>query len=107
MAKTKTPKSKQRHRVRGKTCIFCGPTDAKITNEHIWPQWISELFYKKPKKNQYRVVRASAHTTGLAVMRRTFHSADLDSRVKVVCEPCNTTWMSDLENTHAKPLLSP
>jgi len=22
-------------------CIFCGPTDNKITKEHVWPMWIA------------------------------------------------------------------
>ena len=31
----------------------------------------------------------------------------LDWKAKVVCEPCNNTWMSELENKHAKPAMTP
>lgn len=33
-------------------------------------------------------------------------SSDLDWRAKVVCKECNNTWMSDIENRHAKPALT-
>jgi len=31
----------------------------------------------------------------------------MDWKVRVVCEKCNNTWMSDIEHNHAKPVLTP
>jgi hypothetical protein len=28
-------------------CFFCGPTENKITEEHVWPFWVSELLRGK------------------------------------------------------------
>lgn len=33
-------------------------------------------------------------------------SERLDWKAKVVCEKCNNTWMSDIENNHAKPAVT-
>lgn len=34
-------------------------------------------------------------------------SATLDWTLKVVCETCNSTWMSEIENNHALPAMKP
>lgn len=39
-----------------------------------------------------------------AVVRK---AATLDWTLKVVCEKCNNTWMSDIENDHAMPVMTP
>jgi hypothetical protein len=36
-----------------------------------------------------------------------FNSRTLDWTAKVVCLGCNTTWMSAIENEHAKPVMTP
>ena len=28
-------------------CFFCGPTENRITEEHVWPLWVSELLRGK------------------------------------------------------------
>jgi hypothetical protein len=28
-------------------CFVCGPTENKITEEHVWPFWVSELLRGK------------------------------------------------------------
>jgi hypothetical protein len=95
------PETKQRR------CIFCGPTKEKISGEHLWPLWVSDLFHKRPKPNQYSVVRARANVGDTKWDRGTFRSSRLDQRVNDVCERCNNGWMSDLENRYAKPVLTP
>jgi hypothetical protein len=37
---------------------------------------------------------------------RSWHAPNLNMTAKVVCKKCNETWMSDLENVHAKPAMS-
>jgi hypothetical protein len=36
-----------------------------------------------------------------------WHWNSLDFKASVVCKKCNETWMSDIENRHAKPVLTP
>lgn len=36
-----------------------------------------------------------------------FRKTNLDWTAKVVCKPCNITWMSNIENNHAKPTMTP
>jgi len=38
---------------------------------------------------------------------REFKSKELDWKARVVCETCNNTWMSDLENNYAQPAITP
>jgi hypothetical protein len=102
---TKTGETKEV--VQSRTCIFCGPTSAKITGEHCWPAWISELFYKKPKPDQYRVIRATNFIRTGDKQQKEYSRASFNERVNVVCKTCNEGWMSDLENDHAKPLIAP
>lgn len=42
---------------------------------------------------------------GQIIVDRTANT--LDWKAKVVCESCNNTWMSELENKHAKPAMTP
>jgi hypothetical protein len=37
---------------------------------------------------------------------KSWSSSQLDWKAKVVCEPCNNTWMSKIESDHAKPALA-
>jgi hypothetical protein len=37
---------------------------------------------------------------------RNWFGSDLDVKAKVVCEPCNNTWMSQIEERHAKPAMT-
>jgi hypothetical protein len=38
---------------------------------------------------------------------KSFQSDSMDWKVRVVCEKCNNTWMSDIEHNHANPVLTP
>lgn len=66
-------------------CPFCDSTD--LTDEHVWPDWYSKYLQAR-----------GATPTGDGVRR-----GQIDIKVRV-CNPCNTRWMSVLENDNS-PLL--
>ncbi len=78
-----------------KECAFC-PHTAKLSAEHIVSDWINDLF---PGKKKFSLKTAQGVDTE-------WTSNSLDWRAKVVCETCNNTWMSEIENNHAKPALT-
>jgi hypothetical protein len=77
-------------------CAFC-PSTAKLSAEHIWSEWIGAL---QPGKKLLRYYDADGK------LARSWVKNQLDWTAKVVCEDCNNTWMSRIENDHAKPALS-
>ncbi len=89
------------------TCIFCGePFGAgrKSSREHIWPEWMHELL---PEQAPAMLTRGSTGT-GLPNLEQLPMGGLLQKKVKprVVCQPCNNGWMSELE-TATKPILRP
>jgi hypothetical protein len=95
--------------VRGRTtCIFCGgASGTSITKEHVFPDWLRELFPRSP---------LHVHTHGITTwgvgsrpgapvtVRRPKQGHVTTRQVRVVCTKCNNEWLSGLE-TRAKPLL--
>jgi hypothetical protein len=79
-----------------KECAFC-PNTAGLSLEHVVSDWMNELFVGPVK----------ARMADSAGFLREWSSAQLDWTVKVVCEPCNNGWMSDIEGKHAKPVMTP
>ncbi len=81
-----------------KRCVFCGASDAKISNEHAWPNWIRSLFPPTPTT-----------IIGTRPSKRpiTFYPRpdDMGVTVNAVCKPCNEGWMEDLE-TEVRPFLT-
>lgn len=81
-------------------CAFCTAT-SDITGEHIWSDWMSKFFPgKKTFSNRiadFRQNRVTGH--------RIWNSPKLDWKAKVVCATCNNTWMSQIEEQHAKPAM--
>ena len=77
-------------------CAFCSH-EGKLSAEHLTAKWMRELF---PGKKT-----VSYSTTGGT--NREYSCEELDWKAKVVCDTCNNTWMSDIENEHAKPVLTP
>jgi hypothetical protein len=81
---------------KGRECAFC-PNTAKLSREHVISNWINGLFPGGWKgKFTDRYGQASD-----------WESQRLDWTAKVVCESCNNTWMSDIEEFHAKPTMTP
>ena len=79
-----------------KECAFC-PHTAKLSLEHVVSVWMNELFVGPVK----------AKITDSTGLLQEWTSPGLDWTARVVCEPCNNTWMSDIESTHAMPVMTP
>lgn len=77
-------------------CAFC-MKQAKMSGEHIHSDWMNTVM-PGPWKREINSSEG-IHTA--------HDSPQLNWKVKVVCEPCNNGWMSNLENKHAKPVLTP
>lgn len=69
-------------------CAFCASTDS-LTGEHVWSDWAGQILGER----EYRFVRRES-----ADIVRTWRSRKLDSKANVVCERCNSGWMSELES---------
>lgn len=78
-----------------KECAFCLNT-AKLTAEHLWPNWMNDLF---PSKKRFKTKNEKGEIV------REWSSDKLDWKARVVCETCNNTWMSDIES-RAKSAMS-
>jgi hypothetical protein len=79
-----------------KKCAFC-LRPAKLSNEHIASRWMDELF---PGENIHHRESRGERTEW------TTHD-EIDWKARVVCEPCNNGWMSEIESKRAKPVLTP
>jgi hypothetical protein len=79
-------------------CVFCGTTTEKITNEHVFADWISELFGHEPE-GAAELIESDGST-------RAFPAVPFQQKVRVVCKPCNEGWMSGLE-VAVKDFLAP
>jgi|SRR5215469_5082405 len=79
-----------------KECAFC-PETASRSGEHLWSAWIGDLI---PGKKKFSIKDEKGKVTSQ------WTSDQLDWKAKVVCEKCNNTWMSDIENNHAKPAMT-
>jgi hypothetical protein len=82
-------------------CFFCGPTDAILTQEHIWPQWVSRLLQGRHGSDHFRNLLSGPNST---TRNRASHIIDVTS--SEVCLDCNTRWLSGIENA-IKPLITP
>ena len=85
-----------------KDCFFCGSTENPLTDEHVWPKWVSKLLKGQYGSDHFVHVRsASDSTTGL------WKSPDLKVTTDQICIRCNNEWLSVLENDHVKPIATP
>jgi hypothetical protein len=93
----KEPYSKGRGR-----CIFCGAYG--LTREHMWADWLRAYIPRTMTEHHYRSVLMYPEGEEVSLKRQT---GDPHSRrIKCVCEPCNTGWMSRLQED-TKPFLVP
>src|SRR5437764_7347370 len=79
-------------------CAFC-PATAKITGEHIWSNWMNQLF---PGMTGVTFRNIERDGTVLKV----WPAPKLNMKTRVVCGPCNNGWMSDIERDFAKPAMA-
>src|SRR5258707_757746 len=80
-----------------KSCVFCGRSDRKISNEHAWPNWVRALF--PPGRTTV--------TSGLVegTPRRWIAKDDMGVTVNAICKARNEGWLHKLENA-VEPILS-
>lgn len=91
-------------------CIFCEkqPPKVKISKEHIFAEWLRVLFPRSPNATHTVGIMSWAGTPGRSA--RTINSKvgqghSGSKKVRAVCRECNGTWLSNLVEEPAKPLL--
>jgi hypothetical protein len=77
-------------------CIFCQEL-GKLTEEHLWSDWINNLF---GEKQRYTVQRKLPNREV-----KEWESVGINQTATVVCKKCNNEWMNDIE-MEARPMLS-
>jgi hypothetical protein len=87
-------------------CIFCGETEAKITREHIWADWLTS--YVTKDLLNYEAGKITVNLPGLpsSESSRLIGGDPKSRRVKCVCVHCNTGWMREIQD-QAKPIIVP
>jgi hypothetical protein len=84
-------------------CMFCGPTDNKITKEHVWPVWISELLKPLMEGNTFTTQRFKDGKT----IEKQWDASEINIQAKALCDYCNNVWLGqEFEGAIIKPLLS-
>jgi hypothetical protein len=79
-------------------CVFCGDDSNALTDEHVFGDWIAELF-GRDVEGVSQVVTADGSV-------KHWPSTGFSDVVKVVCKRCNETWMNDMELA-VQPTLGP
>src|SRR5882724_10367570 len=81
-------------------CIFCGPTESRLTNEHVLGRWILRVLAPGLEGQIPHERRRGGRT------ERRWSRNTLDPSIKVVCKRCNEGWLSQLEG-EAKFVVEP
>ena len=86
-----------------KSCVFCGCSDCKISNEHAWPTWVRKLFPEGPTAvSGFRGPHGQ-----LGDIRFVARDNTLGLKVNDVCKvACNAGWMEGLESS-IRPIWTP
>jgi hypothetical protein len=71
-------------------CAFC-PSLAKISGEHLWSDWMNDLF---PPADRVRFAKVGLDGSVI----KEWDMPGLHMKANVVCKPCNEGWMSDIES---------
>jgi hypothetical protein len=74
-----------------KMCAFCSADAVEKGGEHIWDDWINKA---QPKKSLYRAQKRYAIDSPTIE----YATASIGEQLPVVCEQCNSTWMSVITN---------
>lgn len=83
--------------------MFCGPTEAKITKEHVWSAWISEVLKQTMVGDTFTTMRFKGGTE----VEHRWEAGEINLQVKDLCRPCNNDWLGrDFEGPIIKPLLA-
>lgn len=80
-------------------CVFCGAT-TNMSKEHVWPGWVRKLLPPEVLNRDYTYVYENTEGEFLRVPRQPI----FQKRVRSVCQPCNSGWMSRREDA-VKPYI--
>ena len=61
-----------------KTCMFCGPTEEKITKEHVWSAWISGTLKPTMEGDTFTTMRYKGGTE----VEHQWEAGEIDLQVK-------------------------
>jgi len=88
-----------------KNCIFC--QGSGMSKEHFWPDWLRSHFNTTNNDKHTSEVHSSEAKSQPTLKSKNERPGNLiTKKFRVVCETCNSGWMSQLEKS-VKPLLIP
>jgi hypothetical protein len=82
-------------------CVFCSDDSARLTDEHVFADWITDFYAERAGKLPYGTVEIGTSSGE----PRQFRTVPFQQVVKIVCAKCNNGWMASLEG-RVKPYLS-
>jgi hypothetical protein len=82
-----------------KPCIFCGSTENKLTQQHLFASRFRESF-----EGLIAIGRTMIHTEGNLVA--SFPSKPFTDTIGGVCKPCNNVWLNGIED-RVFPVIEP
>jgi hypothetical protein len=86
-------------------CVFCGDASRRLTDEHVFGNWLSSAVPLSETERTDVRVRQDPSTRAFEVERRRIPLPASTTVVKVVCARCNNGWMSGME-ARAGPILT-
>jgi hypothetical protein len=84
-------------------CAFCGNDSRRLTDEHVFGNWVSKLFAGQVPPEGFG---GKAQIFDAAGNLKEFAAIPFQQVVKIPCEVCNTGWMRGLEEA-VIPFLTP
>jgi hypothetical protein len=84
-----------------KLCIFCPNPRTSKRGEHVWDNWLNRKDGRDIRDNSTTSYYGYGHE-----LIREHKSTRIDVTIPVVCDACNSTWMSDI-TSFAKDILEP
>jgi hypothetical protein len=72
-------------------CAFC-PETANLTGEHLFAEWIDRILTTSTSHYVFRDLDPKSGKM------RQWRGRHLDRKFNAICETCNNTWMSDIDN---------
>jgi len=84
-------------------CVFCGDDSMRLTDEHVFGNWVSKLFESQAPPEDFGGKVQIFDAVGNL---REFAAIPFQQVVKIPCEACNTGWMHLLEDS-VIPFMTP
>lgn len=93
-----------------RVCPFCqGVSGSRISGEHIWPDWASDLLPERSSRHEFNIVFTEGHTKIKEVIKDYARPGSPRSlKIRLPCTTCNETWMGAIEEQaklYLKPLI--